>query len=85
MDKQIPLRIVRALVGVFAMIMAKASVPAAVTLLAGERSSLDTVLLRTTLALLGFVVFFKLRESINASHAFAYRDARPLLPTVWSL
>jgi hypothetical protein len=85
MSKHFPLRVVRAVVGVFAMIMLKACTQPAVALLAGESEAVGTLSWRGALAFLGFVLFVRLRDLINQSHSVVAGSSSPLLRSVWSL
>jgi hypothetical protein len=81
-------RVIRALSGVFAIIMLKASLQPAVELVTSDAIQpelLEVVSLRLGLAMLGFVVFFRLRGFINELHLSEHPRTEPPLRTKWSL
>lgn len=79
------LRIVRAFSGLFAMIMLKACLQPAIDLFNGESTEGETLFFRAVIALLGFMVFFWLRDVINQIYQSKSESAHSILRSIWSL
>ncbi len=79
------LRILRALSGVLAIIMFKASFRSAFDLFAGESNSTELLSLHVVLTLAFSFAFFRLRELVNNIHSARTGSGEPLLNSVTKL
>lgn len=73
------LRILRALSGVFAIIMFKASFRSAFDFFADESNSTELLSLHVVLTMIFFFAFFRLRTVVNNIHNARTGSAEPLL------
>jgi hypothetical protein len=51
----------------------------------GESATVETLAFRAMLTILGFVLFFRLRDVINHIYQTRSGDAHPALRSVWNL